>query len=128
MMRQKNSVLLIVVLCAIATGVAQEPAIAVGQKAEMSSDFYSKGIRYGEGKSDSLFVRWAHSAEADSFWVYKDDNSLLFVSDKNIKTVWYSKPVKYERRMATHHLKEFIFDSPLRFRDLLERNFLENLY
>ncbi|MCL2283997.1 MAG: hypothetical protein FWC26_11845 [Fibromonadales bacterium] len=80
--------------------------------------FYKAGIRYGEAQGDSLYIRWSRAADADTFWVYKAGSSLQYITNSNTRTVWYSQPLAYERRMAVHHLKEYIFDSPIRFNDL----------
>ena len=88
------------------------------------SSVYKAGIRYGEAKGDSLYIKWARSIEADTFWVYKANLSLQYITTPHKRTVWYNQPLRYERRMATHHLRENIFDSPLKFNDLesLSRN------
>jgi hypothetical protein len=80
--------------------------------------FYKAGIRYGEAKGDSLYIKWSHAPEADTFWVYKANSSLKYITNINMRTVWYNQPFKYERRMATHHLREYILESPLRFYNL----------
>jgi len=80
--------------------------------------FYKAGLRYGEAKSDSLHIKWARAIDADTFWVYKANFSLQYITNADMRTVWYSQPFRYERRMATHHLRESIFDSPFKFNDL----------
>jgi len=80
--------------------------------------FYKAGIRYGEAKGDSLHIRWARALDADTFWVYKGASSLEYITDGNIRTAWYNQPLRYERRMAGHHLREFILESPLKFESL----------
>ncbi|MDR2579816.1 MAG: hypothetical protein LBC85_02340 [Fibromonadaceae bacterium] len=80
--------------------------------------FYKAGIRYGDARGDSLHIRWSHTAQADTFWVYKGMSRLEYITNANTRTVFYRHPDNFERRMATHHLREFIFDSPLRFNDL----------
>jgi len=80
--------------------------------------FYKAGIRYGNTASDSLYIRWSRSAEADTFWVHKGKFSLEYITKDGIRTVWYNNPLRYERRMATHHLKEYILNSPLKFDNL----------
>ena len=108
-----NIFLIAILLCG--TAFAKDPLVP---------GFYKAGIRYGEAKSDSLHIKWARAMEVDTFWVYKENLSLQYIVDANMRTVWYNQPFRYERRMATHHLREFIFDSPLRFNDLesLRRN------
>jgi len=80
--------------------------------------FYKAGIRYGEAKSDSLHIRWSHTAEADTFWVYKANLSLEYITNADTRTIWNNQPFRYERRMATHHLREHILESPLKFTNL----------
>jgi len=80
--------------------------------------FYKAGIRYGNTPSDSLYIKWSRSAEADTFWVHKGKSSLEYITKDGIRTVWYNNPLRYERRMATHHLKEYILNSPLKFDNL----------
>jgi hypothetical protein len=84
---------------------------------EAPHGFYRAGIRYGE-KGDSLHIRWSHTAEADTFWVYKANLSLEYITNADMRTAWYNQPLRYERRMAIHHLKEHILGSPLRFSNL----------
>jgi len=91
---------------------------AVFAKDPKTPGFYKAGIRYGEAKSDSLYIKWSRAIDADTFWVYKANLSLQYITNADIRTVWYNQPFRYERRMATHHLKEYIFDSHLRFNDL----------
>lgn len=81
-------------------------------------DISQTGIRYGETPSDSVYIKWSRTAEVDSFWVYKGNLSLQYITNANTRIVWYNQPIRYERRMALHHLREFIFDSPFRFNDL----------
>jgi len=91
------------------TAFAQDPLVP---------GFYKAGIRYGETNRDSLYIQWSRTMEVDTFWVYKANLSLQYISNADMRTVWYNQPFRYERRMATHHLREYIFDSPLRFNDL----------
>jgi hypothetical protein len=50
--------------------------------------------------------------------VYRAGSNLEYITNANIRTTWYNQPLRYERRMALHHLREFILDSPLRFDNL----------
>jgi len=98
---------------------AQEPpnkSILVNGK--IPPGFYRAGIRYGEAKEDSLYIKWSRTIKADTFWVYKANSSLEYITSAGIRTVWYNRPVRYERRMAAHHLREYILDSPLKFGNL----------
>ena len=85
---------------------------------EVPLGFYKAGIRYGNSPSDSLNIRWSHATEADTFWVNKGKLSLEYITKYGTRTVWHNNPLRYERRMATHHLRECILDSPLRFDNL----------
>jgi len=109
---------LIIILAIIAAQAQELPDSAIFVNGEIPRGFYKAGIRYGEGKGDSLFIRWSHAAEADTFWVYRANLNLEYITDSSVRTVWYNQPFKYERRMAMHHLREFILESPLRFSNL----------
>jgi hypothetical protein len=85
---------------------------------EVPPGFYKAGIRYGNSPGDSLYIKWSRSTEADTFWVHKGKFSLEYITRDGIRTVWHNNPLRYERRMATHHLKEYILDSPLKFDNL----------
>jgi len=85
---------------------------------EILPGFYKAGIRYGNAPGDSLYIKWSHAPEADTFWVHKGKHSLEYITKEGIRTVWYNNPARYERRMAAHHLREYIFDSPLKFDNL----------
>jgi hypothetical protein len=85
---------------------------------EIPLGFYKAGIRYGNTPGDSLGIKWSHAAEADTFWVRKGKFSLEYIIRDGIRTVWHNNPLRYERRMATHHLREYILDSPLTFNNL----------
>jgi len=85
---------------------------------EIPFGFYKAGIRYGNALGDSLYIKWSHAAEADTFWVHKGKLSLEYITRYGTRTAWYNNPLRYERRMATHHLREYIFDSPLKFDNL----------
>ena len=85
---------------------------------EILSGYYKAGIRYGNIPDDSLYIKWSHAAEADTFWVHKGKFSLEYITKDGTRTVWYNNPIRYERRMATHHLKEHIFNSPFKFDNL----------
>jgi hypothetical protein len=98
--------------------LAQEPHTSILVDGEIPSGFYKAGIRYGEARSDSLHIRWVRAAEADTFWVYMGALSLEYITNESIKTVFYNQPTRYERRMAIHHLREFVLNSPLRFSDI----------
>jgi hypothetical protein len=80
--------------------------------------FYKAGIRYGMAKGDSLYIKWSHAAEADTFWVYKANSNLEYITNADMRIVWYNQPLRYERWLATHHLREYIFDTPLKFSNL----------
>jgi len=106
----------------IGVAFAQEPPnMNILANYKTPPGFYKAGIRYGEAKNDSLYIKWSRTIEADTFWVYKANSSLEYITNTGIRTVWYNQPLRYERRMAAHHLREYIFDSPLRF------SYLENL-
>jgi len=87
---------------------------------EVPPGFYKAGIRYGNTPGDSLYIKWSRSADADTFWVHKGKFSLEYITTEGIRTAWYNNPIRYERRMATHHLKEHILNSPLKFANLEE--------
>jgi len=98
---------------------AQKPSnVSILVNGEIPPGFYRAGIRYGEAKDDSLYIKWSRTVKADTFWVYKANSSLEYITDTGMHTVWYNQPLRYERRMAAHHLREYIFDSPLRFGNL----------
>jgi len=86
---------------------------------ELLPGFYKAAIRYGNAPGDSLYIKWSHAVEADTFWVHRGKLSLEYITREGIRTAWYNNPFRYERRMATHHLKEHILNSPLKF-DILE--------
>jgi len=92
--------------------------VAFSQEPPTPPGFYKAGIRYGTAKDDSVYIKWSRTVKADTFWVYKANSSLEYITDNSIRTVWYNQPLRYERRMAAHHLREFILDSPLRFSNL----------
>ena len=99
---------------------AQElPRGDISINGEVLPGFYKAGIRYGNAPGDSLYIKWSHAVEADTFWVHKGKLSLEYITTDGIRTAWYNNPFRYERRMATHHLKEHILNSPLKF-DILE--------
>ena|GEM_PF-2053417 len=107
------------IILLIAQAVAQElPNADILVNGEVLPGFYKAGIRYGKAKEDSLYIKWARAAEADTFWVYKANLRLEYITNANMRTAWYNHPTRYERRMAAHHLRECIFDTPLRFSDL----------
>jgi len=109
----------IILILAIIAAQAQElPGAGILVNGEIPKGFYKAGIRYGEAKGDSLFIRWSHAPGADTFWVYRANLNLEYITNSGIRTVWYNQPFKYERRMATHHLRECILESPLRFSNL----------
>lgn len=109
----------VILVIAIIAAQAQElPGAGILVDGEIPKGFYKAGIRYGEAKGDSLYIRWSHAAEADTFWVYRANSNLEYITNSGIRTVWYNQPFKYERRMATHHLREYILESPLRFSHL----------
>jgi hypothetical protein len=98
---------------------AQElPSKDILVNGEILPGFYRGGIRYGEAKGDSLHIRWSRTSEADTFWVYRANLSLEYITNSGTRTVWHNQPLRYERRMATHHLREFMLNSPLKFDDL----------
>jgi len=100
---------------------AQElPSGDISINGEVLPGFYKAGIRYGNAPGDSLYIKWSHAAEADTFWVNKGKLSLEYITRDGIRTVWHNNPFRYERRMATHHLREYILDSPLKFDHLDE--------
>ncbi len=103
----------------IGVAFAQElPRTGILVDGKVPPGFYKAGIRYGTAKGDSLYIKWSRAAEADTFWVYKANSSLEYITNANIRTVWYNQPFRYERRMATHHLREYIFDAPFKFSNL----------
>jgi hypothetical protein len=85
---------------------------------EIPLGFYKARIRYGNAPSDFLGIKWSHAAEADTFWVHNGKFSLEYITRYGIRTAWYNNPLRYERRMATHHLREHILGSPLKYDDL----------
>ncbi|MDR2583363.1 MAG: hypothetical protein LBC75_07785 [Fibromonadaceae bacterium] len=85
---------------------------------EVPLGFYKAGIRYGNSSGDSLHIKWSHAAEADTFWVHKGKLSLEYITRYGKRTAWYNNPLRYERRMATHHLREYVLNSPLKFDNL----------
>jgi len=109
---------LIIILTIIVIQAQELPYASIIVDGEIPKGFYKAGIRYGDGKGDSLYIRWSHTAEADTFWIYRTNLNLEYITDSNIRTAWYNQPFKYERRMATHHLREYILESPLKFSDL----------
>ncbi|MDR3001239.1 MAG: hypothetical protein LBU89_08245 [Fibromonadaceae bacterium] len=111
--------LLILILLIAVQGFAQElPNADILVNGEILPGFYKAGIRYGKEKEDSLYIKWARSVDADTFWVYKAGLRLEYITNANMRTAWYNHPTRYERRMALHHLRERIFDTPLRFNNL----------
>lgn len=111
-----ESLILVLAIIGIQAQELSGAGILVG--GEIPKGFYKAGIRYGKAKDDSLYIRWSHESEADTFWVYKANLSLEYITNASIRTVWYNQPLKYERRMATHHLREYILESPLKFNNL----------
>ena len=109
---------LILVLAIIVAQAQELPSIGILVGGKIPKGFYKAEIRYGEAKGDSLYIRWSHAVEADTFWVYKANSNLEYITNSSIRTVWYNQPFKYERRMATHHLREYILESPLKFSNL----------
>jgi len=109
---------LILILAIIAAQAQELPDAAIFVDGEIPKGYYKAGIRYGEAKGDSLYIRWSHATEADTFWVYRANSNLEYITNSNIRSVWYNQPYKYERRMATHHLREYVLESPLRFSNL----------
>jgi len=98
---------------------AQElPDGEISMNGEIPLGFYKAGIRYGNASGDSLSIKWSHAVEADTFWVNRGKLSLEYITKYGFRTVWYNNPFRYERRMATHHLREYILNSPLKFDDL----------
>jgi hypothetical protein len=121
--RKSISFWFIIANCALSIGndtIAQElPNAGVSiVNGEIQPGFYKAAIRYGEAKGDSLYIKWSHALAADTFWVYKAGSSIEYITDAYVRTAWYNQPLRYERRMALHHLREYIFDSPLRFSNL----------
>ncbi|GBU23685.1 hypothetical protein R83H12_00301 [Fibrobacteria bacterium R8-3-H12] len=114
------AVLLLLVLSSqFLAAFAQElPSGDISINGEVMPGFYKAGIRYGNSPGDSLYIKWSRSAVADTFWVNKGKFSLEYIIRDGIRTVWYNNPLRYERRMATHHLKEYILNSPLKFDNL----------
>jgi hypothetical protein len=108
----------ILILAIIAAQAQELPSAGILVNGEVPKGFYKAGIRYGVAKGDSLYIRWSHAAEADTFWVYRANSNLEYITNSSTRTVWYNQPFKYERRMATHHLREYILESPLRFSNL----------
>ena len=105
-------------ILAIAVAAQELPGAGIFVDGEIPKGFYKAGIRYGAAKGDSIYIRWSHTAEADTFWVYRASSNLEYITNYGIRTVWYNQPFRYERRMATHHLREYILESPLRFSNL----------
>ena len=98
---------------------SQEPLGAgISINGEVPHGFYKARIRYGNEPSDSLYIKWSHAANADTFWVYKAKSSLEYITNAGIRAVWYNQPLRYERRMSGHHLKEYMLNSPLKFENL----------
>jgi len=115
----KFAILLLLIL-GFQFSFAQElPSKDILINGEVLPGFYKAGIRYGNAPGDSLYIKWSHTAEADTFWVNKGKHSLEYITKEGIRTAWYNNPARYERRMATHHLREHILNSPLKF-DTLE--------
>ncbi len=110
--------LLCISLFICATFAQELPLTDILVNGEILPGFYKGGIRYGESKGDSLYIRWSRTPEADTFWVYRANQSLEYITNANTRTIWHNQPLRYERRMATHHLREFMLDSPLKFEDL----------
>jgi hypothetical protein len=119
-----KSKIIFALLLANAIAAAQELPWMGFVDGKVPVGFYKASIRYGEAKGDSLHIRWARAADADTFWVYKESLSLEYITCGDIRIAWYNNPMRYERRMATHHLREFILGSPLKFESLegLARN------
>jgi len=98
---------------------AQElPKGDISINGEVPPGFYKAGIRYGNSLGDSLSIKWSRTAEADTFWVQNGKQSLEYITRNGIRTVWYNNPTRYERRMAAHHLREYMLSSPLKFDNL----------
>jgi len=114
------AILLLLILSFQFPFFAQElPSKNILINGELLPGFYKAAIRYGSAPGDSLYIKWSHAVEADTFWVHKGKFSLEYITKDGIRTTWYNNPLRYERRMATHHLKEHILNSPLKF-DILE--------
>jgi hypothetical protein len=113
-----NRIFLIAIFTVGAAFSQELPRANILVNGEILPGFYKGGIRYGEAKGDSLYIRWSHTSEADTFWVYRANLSLEYITNSGIRTVWHNQPLRYERRMATHHLREFMLNSPLKFDDL----------
>jgi len=113
----KPAISLLFILC---SGLfAQElPRGNISINGEIPPGFYKAGIRYGNSPGDSLSIKWSHATEADTFWVNKGKQSLEYITKDGIRTVWNNNPLRYERRMAAHHLREYMLDSPLKFDNL----------
>jgi hypothetical protein len=105
-------------LAIIAVQAQEPPSTSILVNGEIPNGFYKAGIRYGKEKSDSLYIRWSHYSETDTFWVYRGTSSLEYITNASTRTVFHNQPMRYERRMAIHHLREFVFNSPLRFNDI----------
>jgi len=98
---------------------AQElPSGKISINGEIPPGFYKAGIRYGNTPGDSICIKWSHAAEADTFWVHKGKLSLEYITKEGFRTAWYNNPTRYERRMAIHHLREYMLDTPLKFDNL----------
>jgi hypothetical protein len=115
------AILLLLILSLQFPFFAQElPSKDILINGELLPGFYKAGIRYGNAPGDSLYIKWSHAAAADTFWVHKGKHSLEYITREGIRTTWYNNPARYERRMAAHHLKEHILNSPLKFINLEE--------
>jgi len=98
---------------------AQElPSGNISINGVVPSGFYKARIRYGNAPDDSLYIKWSRSSQADTFWVHKGKFSVEYITKNGVRTAWYNNPIRYERRMATHHLREYILNSPLKFDNL----------
>jgi len=67
-----------------------------------------------------LEFRWHHNPQGqDTFQIARlDGPSLLYVTNGEERWVVYSSPQPHIRRMALHHLREPVFDTPLLYDDL----------
>jgi len=110
----------ILLLFILSSGLfAQElPRTEISINGEVPPGFYKAGIRYGNLPGDSLCIKWSHAADADTFWVNRGKQSLEYITKDGIRTVWNNNPLRYERRMAGHHLREYMLDSPLKYDNL----------
>jgi hypothetical protein len=110
---------ILLLLFSVSAAFAQElPRMGILVNGEVLQGFYKAGIRYGKARQDSIYIKWSHAAEADTFWVYRAGSNLEYITNANTRAVWYNQPLRYERRMATHHLREYVLDSPLKFENL----------